>query len=71
MAVEVRQDRVVMYQRPYLEVKLTKRELHLPNFGNKSLPEPKEGTLPPVDKNSEEYKTGLKVARTEVGSLQW
>eukprot|EP00975_Prorocentrum_lima_P004937 1073180-Prorocentrum_lima.AAC.1 len=68
MCIRDRQ-KVVMYQRPYLEVKLT--EIHLPNFGNYSRPEPKEGTLPPVDKNSEVYRNSLKAAQTEVGPLQW
>eukprot|EP00975_Prorocentrum_lima_P043556 9143476-Prorocentrum_lima.AAC.1 len=52
-----------MHQRPYPEVKLTKRAIHRP--------EPTEGALPPVDKNREEYKTGLEATRIEVGSLQW
>eukprot|EP00975_Prorocentrum_lima_P071045 12935511-Prorocentrum_lima.AAC.1 len=71
MAVQGVQGRVVVHQRPCPEVKLKERELHLPNFGKDTLPKPKEGTLPPVEKNSEEYKTGLKATQTEVGPLQW
>eukprot|EP00975_Prorocentrum_lima_P009464 2013350-Prorocentrum_lima.AAC.1 len=66
MAAEVVQDKVVMHPRPYLEVKLKQRELHLTNCGTYSLPEPKQGTLPPVDKNSEVYRNGLPATQTAV-----
>eukprot|EP00975_Prorocentrum_lima_P050675 10614221-Prorocentrum_lima.AAC.1 len=63
--VEVVQEGVVMHHRPYLEVKLKKRELISPNCGKDTLPESKRGNLSPVDNNSEEYRTGLKAAQTE------
>eukprot|EP00975_Prorocentrum_lima_P008520 1819843-Prorocentrum_lima.AAC.1 len=50
MVVELAVKRLVMHQRPYLESKLKKRRLMAPNFGEESLPEPREGHYQQEDK---------------------
>ena len=60
-----------LHQKEYLESKLRQRKvLH----GRASLPEIEEGNAPPVEqevRESMEYKSMLKKAQEEVGSLQW
>eukprot|EP00975_Prorocentrum_lima_P060242 12635644-Prorocentrum_lima.AAC.1 len=65
MVVELVDDQLVMHQKPYLENKLKKRGLLASNFGQESLPEPREGHYQQEDKETPQYKEELKKAQME------